>query len=185
MNRCSDPEYVNWVKLSQALLCVRDGLAPFCEGVIRETHDSLKLKLDPELQDKTCTVGCNKVSDHRYEKTPDAKCTGGVTAKEASKSSGPEKEQRWFIDCSDNICNAWLDVILESFPTNWYAWKNCDVSKWITEPWQLAKLFMDYGQDPSNAAAAETEPLGLLQLVINCKAFHSRLEKNLAEKVRF
>ena len=161
MDRCSDPEYVNWVILSQALLCVRDGLAPFCEGVIREIYDSLKLKLDPELQDKTCTIGCDKVFDR------------------------PNKEQRWFIDCSDNICNAWLDVILESFPTKWYTWKNCDVSKWPTESWQLAKLCMDFGQDPSNAAAAETEPLGLLQLVINCKEFHSRLDKHLAEKVRF
>ncbi|KAI0236729.1 hypothetical protein LSAT2_012728 [Lamellibrachia satsuma] len=41
---------------------------------------------------------------------------------------------------------------------------------------------MDYRQAPLNAA--ETEPLGLLQLVINCKEFHSRLEKNLAEQVR-
>ncbi|KAI0240090.1 hypothetical protein LSAT2_009191 [Lamellibrachia satsuma] len=162
-DRFNNPQYVNWVKLSQALLCVRDGLAPFCEGVIREIHDSLKLKIDPELQEKTCTVGSHKVVKRR--KTPN-------------------KEQQWFSGCSNNICNAWLGVIVESFPTEWYTWNNCDVSKLPTESWQLAKLFMDFGQDPSNAAAAKTDPLGLLQLVINCKKFHhSRLEKHLAEKI--
>ncbi|KAI0211061.1 hypothetical protein LSAT2_004145, partial [Lamellibrachia satsuma] len=161
MDRFRDPEYVNWVKLSQALLCVRDGLAPFCEGVIREIHDSLKLKIDPELQDKTCTVGSHKV---------------------VKRLKTPNKKQQWFSGCSNNICNAWLDVIVESFPTEWYTWNNCDVSKLPTESWQLAKLCMKKGQVPSNAA--ETEPLGLLQLVINCKEFHSCLDKHLAEKVR-
>ena len=177
MDRFSDPEYVNWVKLSQALLCVRDGLAPFCEGVIREIHVSLNAKLDSNLQGKTCTVGCCTVIDGWAKNTSD------------TTSTNKNKEPRWSIACTDNICNTWLGVILKYLLTKQYAWKNCDVSKWPTEPWQLGKLCMDYGQEPSNAIAAKTETMGMLQLIINCKTFHLPLgmqeSRSKVKRVRF
>ena len=54
MDRFKDPQYINWVKLGQALTSVTKGLAPFCEDVIEKFHNTLK----ENLGNTTCNAGC-------------------------------------------------------------------------------------------------------------------------------
>ena len=48
---------------------------------------------------------------------------------------------------------------------------NADETRWDTKFWEVAKLFMAHGKDASCTGPAETDPIGLLQLVINCDLF--------------
>ena len=157
-DRFSDREYINRVKVDLALNCVARGLTPFCETVIRELHETLK-------------------SEHGK-----TQCSAGCTAKRICKKHGIK---HWSISCLDNICNKWLDGIVPELATSQYTWRNSIVHDWPAEPWQLAKVFMGEGQDLSNIDPDQTDALGLLQLMINCKKFHDRLDKGKAIKVTF
>ena len=46
---------------------------------------------------------------------------------------------------------------------------------WESDPWEIAKIFMGTGQGAFRASAADTDPIGLLQLVLNCQLFTSRI----------
>ncbi|KAK2156295.1 hypothetical protein NP493_1980g00017 [Ridgeia piscesae] len=50
-------------------------------------------------------------------------------------------------------------------------WGNADETRWDTNFWEVAKVFMAYGKDVSCTGPADTDPLGLLQLVVNCDLF--------------
>ena len=159
--RFKDKYYLNWIKLGQALICVGEGLTPFCIKVVDKVHVSLKDELGPE----TCTAGC--------------------TAKKITKQGFDEGIQVWSIDCPCNICNRWLDGIIAEMGEKPCSWKHTDVKKWPTQSWQLAKICMGPGKPPSNHAPAKTDVVGLLQLIINCKAFDDPLLKYQASQVMF
>ena len=154
MGRFADKEYVNWVKCSQALVCVAEGLAPFCKDVIEKFHHTLK----ENLGEKTCTAGCSAKKIYR-------------------------RNNGWSISCPSDICNKWLDDIAKEIGTLQCAWRNSDVSKWPIEYWQIGKVFMGHGQDSSNVDPHKTDAMGLLQLMINCKKFQSCLDTLKAKKV--
>ena len=50
-------------------------------------------------------------------------------------------------------------------------WGNADETRWDTNFWEVAKVFMAYGKDVSCTGPADTDPIGLLQLVVNCDLF--------------
>lgn len=157
LERFKDKNYLNWIKLVQALACVGDGLLPFCVKVVDEVHESLRKEIGHEL--------CK------------AKCT--------PKTLGTGKEKRWYIDCPNDICNKWLDRIVAELYENQCSWRHTDLSMWPTQSWQLAKIFMGPGKQPSKSAPSKTDSVGLLQLIINCKAFHDLLLKQKASQVMF
>jgi len=49
--------------------------------------------------------------------------------------------------------------------------KNIDVVRCEADPWEIAKVFMGRGDDEGRTSAATTDPIGLLQLVLNCQLF--------------
>ncbi|KAI0234989.1 hypothetical protein LSAT2_014618, partial [Lamellibrachia satsuma] len=155
MDRFNDQQYINWVKLGQALTCVTKALAPFCKDVIEKWHNTQKDKLG----NTTCNAGC------------------------VAKHIRPKKKS-WSISCGDNVCNKWLEAIAPQLHTHQCGWENSIVNEWPKECWQVAKVFMGPGQDPSNVDPHKTDALGLLQLMINCKLFHSHLDTQKATKVR-
>ena len=160
-DRFKDKYYLNWIKLGQALVCVAEGLTAYCTKVVDKVHGSLKEKIGQ----KTCTADC--------------------TAKKITKHGSDEGTQVWSIDCPCNICNRWLDGITAEMGEKQCSWKHTDVKKWPTQSWQLAKTCMGPGKPPSNHAPAKTDVVGLLQLIINCKAFDDSSLKQQASTVMF
>ena len=65
------------------------------------------------------------------------------------------------------------DVISQLTPRTVPCWINTDKSKWETDAWEIAKFFMGPGQEAFRAGAVDTDPIGLLQLVLNCQLFTS------------
>ena len=78
----------------------------------------------------------------------------------------------------------WMAAIVPEIHTPQRTWKNSITNEWPSEPWQLAKIFMGPGQDPLNVDPQKTDALGLLQLMINCRKFHSLLDTDKAKEVR-
>ena len=172
MQRFQDEQYSNWNKVGQALSLVADGLRPFCERVIREFHDSLK----ENLGDKQCTAKCH-AKDIKVRTSDD-------DDDHVEHDTGTKA--RWYIDCPDGICNKWLDGIYAGLcEGDQYSWKNTKVKMWPKQPWQLAKIFMGRGQQPSSYNPDKTDVLGLLQLIINCKLFSDCVDRQAAAKVIF
>ena len=157
----SNDEYFNWIKVGKALTYVAEGLTHFCVTVVDEFHEELKLKFG------------------------DTQCSAGCTGKEIVRKFGPGGRMYWTIDCPDNICNKWLDGTAPELVTPRCRWENSEITEWSTEPWQLAKVFMACDQQKSNVDPAQTGVLGLLQLMKNCRKFHSRLDTQKANKVRY
>ena len=160
-DRFTDKHYINWLKCGHGLNCVAEGLTPFCKTVADELHKKLVCKLG----NKQCSAGC--------------------TTKRIVKKLGPNGKKSWTIRCRDNICNKWVDSIVPLIATSQFTWNNSIVSEWPVESWQLAKIFMGSGQDPSNVDPSQTGALGLVQLLINCKEFHFRIDTEKAVAVSF
>ena len=82
------------------------------------------------------------------------------------------------VEALCNVCakrrGEWKkDIISQLTPRTVPCWKNTDKSKWETDAWEIAKVFMGPGQGAFRAGAADTDPIGLLQLVLNCQLFTS------------
>ena len=185
-HRFQDEQYVNWIKLGYALIVVADGLRPFCERVVRESHDLLR----KQIGDKACTICTTKGIEKRT--SGGAKCTVKESNEGTAEGTADDHEEhdtgtkaRWYIDCRDGICNKWLDGIIAELCGEPCSWKNTNVKMWPTHHWQLAKIFMGPGQQPLSSESAKTDALGLLQLIKHCKLFRDRVDRQAAAKVIF
>ena len=181
--RFKDEEYVNWFKLTQALIYVAEGLRPFCEKAIGEFHKSLKTKLGGRRCLAKCTY--KRIQKHGSdERGKIAECNVRCTS-EGSEEPDTDTNAQWYINCPNGICNKWLDGITAGLGAGTYSWKNTDVKNWPTQPWQLAKLFMGSGQQPSMYNPAKTDALGLLQLMTRCKKICDHETQKKASQVMF
>ena len=113
----NDPEYINWYKANRTLNVTTDVLRPVCVTQMQSFHNSLLTK--------HTSAACGK-----------------CTSKNIKPGTVP-------ISCPSNVCNKWItDIMSERTKTNTRLnWQNSDFSLWQSEPWQLAKIYMDKGQD--------------------------------------
>ena len=148
VRRFRRPDYLNWLKAGMALKCCGEGLVDFCSDVITTFHTTLVTQHGPAV------------------------CPFPGNAKRITYDRGSKS---WQINCACGVCNAWLQSIARQLATNQCSWRNTDVNEWPLHPWQLAKVFMGPGKDPTNHDPNDTDTAGFLQLIINCQLFASRL----------
>ena len=146
VDQLNDPEYINWLKASRALLITVDGLRRFCQAQMKNFHQTLLFNINKG--ETLCTVPCSH------------------TCRELKRN--PIR-----ISWPEDVCLKWLDGIAQE--RGWggtpLTWKNSDISQLPNEPWQLAKVYMDPGREDSSNSAADTDPSGILNLMVNCKRF--------------
>ncbi|KAI0213941.1 hypothetical protein LSAT2_000973 [Lamellibrachia satsuma] len=87
--------------------------------------------------------------------------------------SGPCREEALCKECAKRRGEWKKNVLSQLTPRAIPCWMNTNKSKWETDAWEIAKLFMGPGQEAFRAGAADTDPIGLLQLVLNCQLFTS------------
>jgi len=73
--------------------------------------------------------------------------------------------------CSDRRQVWKKDVLSQLAAQARPCWKNTDMAKYEADPWEIAKLCMGRGDDEGRTSAVTTDPIGLLQLVLNCRLF--------------
>ena len=75
------------------------------------------------------------------------------------------------------MCTACIDLWKKELKANIRTktspcWKNADMTNWDTSAWEVAKVYMTHGQ-LLVTSAAETDVVGLMQLVHTCDWFTS------------
>ena len=156
-----DPAYVNWLKSNRALHRTIDVLRDVCWAEMKRIHHLLLTKYGRTRCSKPCTH--SDIVSH-------------------GKGHG------WSIPCpsTPNVCSRWLvDIVRERMrKSTRLNWQNSDFSQWQTEPWQIAKIFMDR-QERACIRPADTDAAGILQLLINCKWFKHMMDWRKVDAVSF
>lgn len=153
----NDPKYVNWYKTNRVLNLTIEVLRPVCLAEMRSFHSSL-------LQ-KYTSASCGKPCTH---------------------SDIHGNWRKLSISCPSNVCSKWLPDLVKERMTNLtrLTWQNSDFSQWQTQPWQLAKVYMDHGQDIACVNPTDTDAAGIVQLLLNCKRFKKVVVPTKVDAVR-
>ena len=144
-------EYYNFLKLGKAVKRTAEGLTGLADHVIREFHTSL-------LQQHGSAVCTSRGTQKR------------ITFDRRSKSCN--------INCPCGVCGPWMRSIAaeQATPQTQICWENTNVDNWPEDAWQLAKPFMSAGKAASCNSPTDTDPAGILQLMINCKKYEKLLD---------
>ena len=155
-----DPEYVNWLKSNRALHRTIDVLRNVCWAEMQTFHQSLLRK---------------------HGSTP---CSKPCTHSDIITTHG--RRRGWSIPCpsTPKVCSQWLvDIVREKLrQSTRLHWENSDLSQWQTEPWQIAKIFMER-QERACISRADTDAAGILQLLMNCKLFKTKITSTKLDAV--
>lgn len=154
--RLQDPEYQIWIKAGLCLSLVKEGLCSFSVDRSNELHqavlDELKKTFNPAVNG-ICGNAC--ISYNRGKKN-------------------------WELICSCNSCQGFVDELLKyrcmtlgtnknkTFTFRQSNFDNSDIHTWPTDPWQLAKLFMNPGQNISDKSPSETDLSAILNFIDHC-----------------
>ena len=145
VGQLNDAEYINWLKATQALNLTMTVLRSFCDAEMKKLHLQL--------------VGqCGRTQ-----------CTGSCSARDVR-----EVRRMWTIpSCPTGECSKWLAAIVQerTHSTTRLTVANSEILQWPLQYWQVAKVFMGWGQDPSSVTASDTDASGLLGLIRNCRHF--------------
>ena len=141
------PKYYNFLKLGRAVKCTAEGLAGLVDDVVNGFRSSL-------------------VNQH----------TDAVCIRHGMEKVIKQKNGRWQIDCGCGVCEPWMRSIAAESTTSKICWQNTNVDDWPVDPWQLAKVYMSPGKKDSCNSLQDTDPAGILQVMINCALFGQLLD---------
>jgi len=153
-------DYANWLKVTYGLKHVKDGLSTLTETIMAQFQQEIL-----EQNNLSSVEACNNKS-----------CNS-----DSIMQQGVDKFQ-----CPNNVCHNLLKSIAEEhINKKKIIWKNCEVRCWPVKCWEIAKVYMTYGQSSANTGAATTDCSALLQLMRSCKKFRSKIQikPDTAEKV--
>jgi len=154
----NDAEYLNWYKANRALHCTIDVLRNVCIVKVQTFHTSLLQKHG----NATCSASCthNNITHHN-------------------------KWGSWSISCPHNVCSNWLrDIVKErTRKSTRLNWTNSTFTEWQTKPWQIAKIYMDHGQDIASYNPTDTDAAGIIQLLLNFNRLQPMLEMKKVDAV--
>ena len=143
--RLRDPEYRYWVKSALCLQYTRDGLVTFTDQKSSELNQTVIRQLCQSGNQSVYNL-CLTIAFNQQRQSVTCRTPGCTDCKDILKVVRQYRKTRNF------------DLNL----------KNSDVSKLLHQHWQVAKLFMNAGQDVSSADPNNTDISGLLNFIDNC-----------------
>ncbi|XP_060581723.1 uncharacterized protein LOC132738274 [Ruditapes philippinarum] len=181
-------KYRQWVKAGLGLGYLKEGLAPFCDGIGKQQHKDI-------------------INQIQGTKTPKPNVPCGVCQLttlqpdhvRVSKGICPHKQDYCNCcfpnhkkPCPNNVCGAIYDSIIQNHSSKPPApfWQNSDAHDWSTDPWSICKCFINAPGYKDKTSAVDTDCTGLLHVIINNKYFHNHIgckvtrPNNLFLKVR-
>ena len=159
-DRLHDAEYINWVRVSLSLLYLKLGLICFCSQKANAFHNTVLERV--------------KLKDQRAATCTCTKCTSKSAVKTKTRD---KKITTWRMNCTQNICNVWLEEILpyhRNLPLPNIAWDNSNPQLWSSDSWEIVKLFQPYGCE-SQKKAEDCDCAGLLTMMLDCSYFRTFL----------
>ena len=152
--RLNDSEYKNWVKAGLCLMYTKDGLEDFVDNTTQQLHQNVIGNLTRQLGAQTRQAVC------------------GVTF----------HKQQLVITCNDLYCQAFLNAVKHEGlnPTHPFTIRhgnlgNSNTRLWHSHSYELSKLFMNPGQQPTHSGPAETDLSGLVNFMAHCRVPSSQI----------
>ncbi|XP_053402213.1 uncharacterized protein LOC123548696 [Mercenaria mercenaria] len=170
-------KYRNWVRGGLAYKYLKEGLEGFADDVVDQEHTRI-LSAISQTPGLTCNQCClrNLRPIHKCERDP---VTGGNKCYWGQSNCNclyPKKRP-----CHFKVCDRILEDILKCHgstpPTP--NWKNTDTQKWCTDPWEIAKCFINAPGYSDKTKAADIDTPGLLHVFINNINLQSRFSDNI------
>ena len=145
--RLQNPDYINWVKAGLCLIHTKSGLHDFADAASQSLHQSILANIIPALASAAQPVCGISIRRHNL-----------------------------FTTCAHPYCQGFLTAVINNGidPTHTFTVKhgnlsNCDVGQWHAHHWQVAKLFMNQGQLPTQVNPSETDMSGIINFLSHCK----------------
>ncbi|XP_053391506.1 uncharacterized protein LOC128554274 [Mercenaria mercenaria] len=167
-------KYRNWVRGVLAFKYFKEGIKGFADDVVEKEHRRIN-------QDVISGRSCNQCSIRNLR--PLHTCTKDHTGRnkchwgQNNCNCLQTKKQR----CPDKVC----DVIMEEILTNHAStppspnWKNTDIQKWCSAPWEIAKCFINAPGYSDKSRADDIDISGLLHVFINNISYKTHLSDNI------
>ncbi|XP_053402872.1 uncharacterized protein LOC123548605 [Mercenaria mercenaria] len=165
-------KYRNWVRGGLAYKYLTEGIKEFADDVVHEEHNRI-LQVANNISGRTCNQCCIRnlrplhtcKNDHAGRN----KCPWGQNNCNCLFT----KKQR----CPNKICDVILEEILKSHgstpPTP--NWKNTEIQKWCSAPWEIAKCFINAPGYSDKSTADDIDIPGLLHVFINNRSHMEHL----------
>ncbi|XP_060574833.1 uncharacterized protein LOC132732434, partial [Ruditapes philippinarum] len=179
-------KYRNWVRGGLAYKYLKQGLEGFADDVVKQDHKRIlsAINYTPGITCTRCIIG-NLKPTHACMINSAGKneCYWGQHKCNCLRTK-TEK-------CRLHICDRIMEELFRSHgstpPT--LNWANTDIQKWCTEPWEVAKCFINAPGYSDKTKAAGIDISGLLLVFINNTSLHPHLAcsmtgKNVFVKVR-
>ena len=151
--RLQNPDYINWVKAGLCLIHTKSGLDDFANTASQSLHQSVLTNIIPALVSSAQPV-----------------C--GLTI----------SRQNLTTTCTDLYCQGFLNAVIINGidPTHPFTIRhtnlaNCNVGQWHSNHWEVAKLFMNPGQLPTQVNASQTDMSGIINFIAHCKVPRRKL----------
>lgn len=140
-----NPEYVNWIKAVLSLACLKKGLERFADERSKELHQTVLNSLKVQQMCINCTISV-------------------------------KKKNCYFTSCGHPSCDNLLDAIVkagidpnQTFTFQRHNLKNSNVQYWHDTHWEVAKLFMNAGQTPTQTGPGETDLSAIINFIDFCQ----------------
>ncbi|XP_053389288.1 uncharacterized protein LOC128552283 [Mercenaria mercenaria] len=166
-------KYRNWVRAGLGIKYVKEGLEPFCDHLVNQQHIAILDKVKHKHNLSTVTCGLCDVRtlqpDHVQSKT--RQCPLGQMYCNCQHPRGK-------ISCPNKVCGAIYDEIIQlhaSTPPAPY-WRNTDAQQWCTEPWAVAKCFINAPGYEQKIKAVEFDCPGLLHVLLKNQDFQQHIK---------
>jgi hypothetical protein len=171
-------KYRNWVKGGLAYKYLKQGLDEFADDVVKQEQSRILRSISiPGTICNQCIIerlrpihACITNSAGNYE------CPWGQR-----KCNCLHLKKK---KCRLEVCDFIMEEILKTHgstpPTP--NWTNTDIQKWCTEPWEVAKCFINAPGYSDKTKAADIDISGLLHVFINSTNLHSHLACSMAGK---
>ena len=156
--RLQDSAYINWVKAGLCIIHTKEGLEDFAGNESNELHRIVLANLTsiPTNPGHSLSRSCIHIT-----------------------RSQPK------IICSDVYCQNFVTaVIQESINPKYCHLANTDIAKWHSQPWEMAKLFMNPGQQPAQTSPCQTDLSGIINFISHCRVPKNHIyDPTLLDKV--
>ena len=145
--RLQDPDYINWIKAGLCLIHTKSGLEEFAEAASQSLHQSILNNIIPTFASAAKPICGVNIARHK------------LTA-----------------ICAHPYCQNFISEVINigfdpnhAFTVNHRNLGNCDTGQWHSHHWQVAKLFMNKGQEPTHVHPRETDKSGIINFLSHCK----------------
>ncbi|XP_060604239.1 uncharacterized protein LOC132757075 [Ruditapes philippinarum] len=175
-------KYRNWVRGGLAYKYLKQGLEGFADDVVKQNHKRILKSINyiPGTICSRCSIGSIRpLHTSRTDSVGKITCRWG---QHRCNCLHTKKEK-----CRLHICDYIMEEILKTHgstpPTP--NWANTDIQKWCTEPWEVAKCFINSPGYSDKTKAADIDISGILHVFINNTNLHSHLACSMTGKNNF